>query len=93
VRDDEAPEGYHYEWVPEGVDWKVGGDGCKCRRLRCPNRAVAALLRNQRNPSRLPGAPMYIRVWWHYCADHLYGRKIENGVVLSQRLVENEVTA
>lgn len=85
IEHDEAPEGYHWEWVAD-ENWKVGG-GYKCRMLRCPNRAVAAFRRNNRHA--IQGWS-----WWHYCADHLYGRKIEGGVVKVRRLVENKaVTA
>lgn len=75
----EAPEGYHYEWQPAGEPWRIGGDDRKCRMLRCPNRAVAALQRRHGRGS----------VWWHYCTEHLYGRKIENGVILERCLVPN----
>lgn len=81
VNDDEAPAGYRYEWVRD-PDWKLGGDGRKCRMKRCANEAVAGFQRGRwtKNHGR-------ILVWWHYCADHLYGRKIEDGVVKFRRLV------
>jgi len=78
---DEAPEGYHWEWVAD-ANWKVGGEGRKCRMLRCPKNAVAALMRRRRSA-------LISFNWWHYCADHLYGRKIEDGVVKSRQLVKN----
>jgi hypothetical protein len=30
------------------------------------------------------------RHWWLYCADHLYGRRITDGVVQRRRLVQDE---
>jgi hypothetical protein len=48
--------------------------------LRCPKPAVAKLAR----PLWSPDKP---RRWWHYCADHLYGRRIYEGVVYSSRLI------
>lgn len=76
----EAPNGYHREWVlDEG--WKIGGDGRLCRSKGCRRPAVAALRRSNRSPRGFQ--------WWHYCESHLYGRKIEGGFVKSERLVEN----
>lgn len=78
----EAPNGYHREWcVDEG--WRIGGDGRQCRMKGCQNLAVAALKRRHRRGPR--GFQ-----WWYYCELHMYGRKIEDGVVKSNRLVENE---
>lgn len=39
----------------------------KCRMKGCLNHAVAALRRSNG--------------WWNYCPEHLYGRRINNGVV------------
>lgn len=72
----EAPDGYHWEWEAEDEHWRIGGQGHQCRmvegvpRRRCPRPAVARLNRGRRAPS-----------WWHYCEDHLYGRRIHNGRV------------
>ena len=86
---DEAPEGYRWEWRPD-EGWSVGGEGRKCRMLRCPNQAVAALRRHRKPTKAAPHLPNF--QWWHYCADHLYGRKIEDGVVKARILVkENEI--
>lgn len=75
----EAPNGYRREWcVDDG--WKLVSDGHFCRMKGCQNVAVAALKRTHR------GAPEGFR-WWYYCALHLYGRKIEDGLVKSQRLI------
>ena len=80
---DEAPEGYRWEWVAEGDDWQIGGDGRKCRMKGCQKAADVALKRRRaKSPSGFS--------WWHYCAFHMYGRKIENGVIKSRRLVEIE---
>jgi hypothetical protein len=78
---DDAPEGYRYVWVPDESS-RMGGEGRKCRMLRCPNQAVVAF---QRKAFRRLG-PRFHR--WHYSADHLYGRKIEGGVVKVRRLVK-----
>jgi hypothetical protein len=78
-------EGYHEEWVPESENWRLATSEematRKCRRLFGPHRPgcgkppVAALLRG--------------RVWWLYCDEHLYGRRIEDGRVMHRRLVED----
>jgi hypothetical protein len=60
-------------WVPDRL-WTTEPeiiDGRLCRmkvgRASCRRPAVAALARSNG--------------WWCYCAEHLYGRRIENGVV------------
>jgi hypothetical protein len=78
---DEAPAGYHREWVAD-EGWKIGGDGRTCRRTGCGKLAVAALKRSHRYG--ILGFQ-----WWYYCESHLYGRKIEDGVVKVERLAEN----
>lgn len=79
----EVPEGYRSEWVPDDA-WKVvqrlDGGGRTCRRKNCRNLAVAALRRRRSNARS--GFQ-----WWHYCADHLYGREIRDGVVMVERFV------
>jgi hypothetical protein len=82
--EDEAPEGYRYEWVP-AASWTVGGDGRLCSMLRCSNKAVAVLERPYKNRYGFSAPRRY-----HYCEDHLYGRRIENGVVHFRRLVPLE---
>lgn len=80
----DAPKGHHFEAFPASVDrWRPlapdGGIGYVCRRYpgsptrRCPNQPVAKLNRGIRR-----GRPM----WWNYCAEHMYGRWIENGTVM-----------
>ena len=86
---DPAPDGYHFEWFPEddvaGKAWAVVDnprDRKPCRfsenRTTCKAPSVAKLHRG--------GPPG--REWWHYCADHLYGRVISAGRVWNLRLVE-----
>ena len=68
-----VPEGYELRWVPEGPDWRLVDEEEHavriCRRPGCKRSPVAALKR--RNSG-----------WWLYCDWHLYGRKIEDGVLL-----------
>lgn len=75
----EIPLGYHEEWVAD-PNWQEAQFMRICRMNGCGNRAVAALKRKHRS------SPWGFR-WWHYCGEHLYGRKIEDGVVKSCRLV------
>ena len=60
-------------WVPDD-EWGLLAPSLtprRCRFMRCRRAAVAAMLRGTRR-----------KTWWAYCEDHLYGRKIEGGVVL-----------
>lgn len=88
--ENEAPEGYRYEWVDDD-DWKILSeqDSRKCSMRRCTATAIAMLRRkHKRFASGF--------AWWAYCGQHLYGRKIENGVVKYRRLVpkrEEQTTA
>lgn len=78
VRTDPCPEGYHYEWVPENAfgwhAWRVvapeTAKRCRWREnaWRCPNQSVAKLDRSKRGIGDH---------WWHYCADHLFGRAVD----------------
>jgi len=56
-------------WVRDAA-WRVIPEGVskRCRRKWCPNPAVAELLRGNG--------------WWAYCCEHLYGRRVESGVVM-----------
>lgn len=74
--EDEVSEhpGFHYEWVPDS-DWSLGGNGMKCRMLGCRKAAVATLMRSHQLSSGVRKVP------YRYCADHLYGRRINNGIV------------
>lgn len=78
-----APDGFVVA-VFEDQRWRTVDDPNgvrRCRRngrnVRCDNRVVAALLRAHRGTR---GA------WWNYCAEHMYGRWIEDGKVVSLRL-------
>ena len=75
---DEAPEGYRYEWVADG-GWRLLSehDDRRCRMKKCKNQAIALLQRKHGSGFS----------WWAYCGEHLYGRKIEDGVVKFRRLV------
>lgn len=83
------PEGFREEWVPD-KDWTtdpgvVNGKLCRfmAQKKVCRRSAVAALNRGRwTDGRRVPG-------WWCYCDDpeHLYGRRIVDGVVLWRRLV------
>lgn len=84
---EDAPEGYEYVWVPTvnldgGHRWVLLNKPDPSRLCRgdvgCENNPVAKL-----NRSRRPG----VEQWWFYCADHLYGRRIHNGV-LETRIVQ-----
>lgn len=79
----EAPEGY--EWVASDEDsfleWKVpavSSLGCRFteKRITCGKPAAATLFRGSKTGTRP----------YNYCADHLYGRWIENGKVMHWRL-------
>lgn len=80
---DEAPEGYHYEWVEENGWYPT--DGRKCSKALCLKSAIALLRRHHARFAS--GFAQY-----GYCADHLYGlgtiRKIENGIVRVRRCVK-----
>lgn len=57
----------------------------RCRRMtrreRCPNQAVAELNR-ERRLWRMRGS-VTRPAWWAYCSEHLYGRWIEDGQVMT----------
>ncbi len=78
------PPGYRWELHPAGPDWSLA-EGSerkrKCRHPGCQQGAVAAINRSFR-----PGR----RLWWFYCADHLYGRVIVDGIVMCRRAVPVE---
>lgn len=77
-------------WFPVGDDWRLAEEwetnARQCRwgsnsvRGRCANAPVAAL---NRSPGRAQN-------WWLYCGKHLYGRRIEDSVLLERRLVVGE---
>ena len=64
------------EWVPD-PRWKVTLAGGECSFPRCEGEAVAVFLRRYAVGLRR----------YRYCADHLYGRRIIDGVVCRSRRV------
>jgi hypothetical protein len=77
----EARDGY--QWVPvQDHDWAVVSpdSGRRCRRKDCCRAPVARLMR--RDKHALAGVTP-----WHYCAEHMYGRWVEDGKVMHWRLV------
>jgi len=77
----DIPEGHEVVAVPD-TEWDIGTGGRRCRRAfgrgtkACGKPAVAVLRRGARGQL------------WAYCADHLYGRWIENGFVMHYILVK-----
>lgn len=76
------PDGYHFEAAVQHGGWTAPAFGAgRCRwgasryQKACGKTAVASLMRSN--------GP------WDYCADHLYGRWIEDGKVMGWRLVED----
>jgi hypothetical protein len=85
---DNPPPGYRVEWAPD-THWTtdpavIAGRGCRFtggpRQKVCGKPAVAALNRRYHRAGAKPS-------WWCYCGEHLYGRRIRDGVVEAQRLV------
>lgn len=83
TREREVPDGFRLEWVEEGDDWAISElpDSKRCKftvafRTYCNEPSAAALRRGRQRPQ-----------WWHYCANHLYGRRINEGRVEVQVLV------
>jgi hypothetical protein len=77
-------EGYHHEWRSD-PSWRYGTKYTKCRRRGCLNSPIAEFDRTVRmSRGRIARRP------YAYCADHLYGRKIENGQVLHSVLVKDD---
>ena len=76
-----------HEWLPEydgawsTATWLISGKKCRAHRGKCPNAAVAALNRGMRTSRGHRDS------WWVYCEEHLYGRRIRNGVVECDYLV------
>lgn len=71
----DAPDGFHFEWRPDD-DWFVGTRSSgRCRfavgRRACGAPAVASLRRGTTHTQ-----------WWDYCGEHLYGRRLVDGVVM-----------
>lgn len=72
-----------FEWVAEpDIEWRLANDAEAQARLcrhstrpTCPNNPVAALART------FGGWGSDAYRWWFYCADHMYGRWVEDGQV------------
>jgi hypothetical protein len=62
-------------WVPD-TSWRLVSDK-RCRMRGCGADAVAELNRRRYNLNR----HCLVDSWWAYCPDHLYGRRIVDGVV------------
>jgi hypothetical protein len=79
-------DGFHMEWRRDD-NCRVATVGeyltRQCRRPKCNGAPVMAMMRGYGQAAH----------WWLYCAEHLYGRRIENGVVEMPKLVQNEETA
>lgn len=63
-------------WGYAPDEWRVGGNGRTCRARGCLTPAVLRLNRwqHRRGKGRVP-------MWWHYCAEHSYGRVVYQGRV------------
>ena len=77
--------GFHFEVVPAGDDWitpPLGTSSCRFTSghplVTCGEPAVATLLRGRTKQA------------WNYCAEHLYGRWVEDGRVVAWRMVPDE---
>lgn len=90
----EAHEGFHWEAVELGPEWRVATReevdvrGCRhSTRRKCPNPVAVALNRGWGRYSR---AERKTRdAWWFYCAAHAYGRWVEDGKVMGWRAVKD----
>lgn len=77
----------NYVWV-HNRNWRVIDPSSTrlCRMLlgpkhkRCPAKAVAELNRGRSNAHKHSRTDS----WWPYCSAHMFGQKIEGGLVLSQ---------
>lgn len=68
------PEGWDEVWIADDrcrPATRDEHDARTCRRPRCGGAPVMALERTNG--------------WWLYCAEHLYGRRIHNGIVECRR--------
>lgn len=83
-RPEDIPEGYGVEWVvDEAFELCLGPRKCAMR--GCRELALACLLRESKGRR---GHKWTRR--WGCCADHMYGREIRDGKVMSERLIELE---
>lgn len=89
ARPNETPEGYRWEAVEEGPEWRVVHLRWKwplCRTKGCRDGAAAELNRGRRSPQ----GQGRVDSWWAYCPEHMYGRWVEDGRVMGWRLVPLE---
>lgn len=77
-----APPGYEWCWQPEAATWQTLPEGVESRPCRygaggghasCGRPSVWRM--NRASSRDYP-------VWWHYCGEHVYGRRIVSGVLL-----------
>lgn len=87
----ESSDGFHFEAVEAGPSWatpSVGAGRCRAGAGAgvgaCGAPTVATLFRNTFHRGTWELRP------WDYCAEHLYGRWIEDGKVMGWRLVKDE---
>lgn len=88
----EAPASRHegYSWRAEAArDWRIHTRDMLCRwisnRVRCTTPAVVDLRRPRYRSSTGVGT------WWAYCAEHMYGRWVEDDVVMEWILRKDQV--
>jgi len=91
---DPAPEGYEYR-VAVDTKWRLVTRSKPCRNQAgyhapaCGKPAVAELGRpRQPGPTNRQRGITATVQWWAYCPEHMYSRWVEDGKVLSWRLVE-----
>lgn len=83
---DDPPEGFHFEMAEQEQKWitpPVGKGKCRFtvgHYQTCGKPAVVTLMRRHGKGD----AP------WDYCAEHMYGRWVEDGKVMGWRLVKDE---
>lgn len=85
------PDGFKWEAVPADSDWRLAtsleASVHKCRGIRgCRGWVIIALLRSFRHWKT---GQDDVR-WYYYCADHTYGRWLEDDKIMQWRLVEDE---
>lgn len=88
----DAPEGYERIWVPtrevpHGRRWELVAPETSrpCRFTVGPNRASC----KRPSVARLNRSSFKDRVnWWHYCEEHLFGKRIRGGQLETRVLVE-----
>ena len=82
---------WEYVWLPEDETWTTDPAiiaGKTCRQRGCDRPAVAALNRGM----HLHNSRLLVDSWWCYCdlSEHLYRRRVRNGVVEHRYLVGSE---